>query len=128
MTYLDTYAVVCLYAGNMGVLSSAAKAAIQDDDDLLISPMVLLELHYLRERKRVLRDSWRDVALALEMDWGVRVCHHPFASIAAAAADRVTWIADPFDRLIVAHAMANGDRPLVTPDRLIRARYRPSIW
>ena len=110
MTYLDTYTAVCLYAGNIGALSSAAKAAIEDDDDLLISPMVLLELHYLRERKRVVRDSWRDITMALEVDWGVHVCQHPFAPIAATAADRVTWTADPFDRLIVAHAMANGDR------------------
>lgn len=128
MTYLDTYTAVCLYAGNVEVLSPAAKAAIEDDDDLLISPIALLEIHFLRERKGILRDSWRDIAIALEMDWGVRVCHHPFASIAAAAADRVTWTADPFDRLIVAHAMANGDRPLVTPDRVIRARYHSSVW
>jgi PIN domain nuclease of toxin-antitoxin system len=128
LTYLDTYSVVRLYAGDIGALSLAAKAAIEHDDDLLISPMVLLELHSLRERKRVVRDSWRDIAVALEVDWGVRVCHHPFASIAATAADRVTWTADPFDRLIVAHAMANGDRPLVTPDRLIRARYHASVW
>ena len=128
MTYLDTYTAVCLYTGNIAVLSPRAKTAIDADDDLLISPMVTLELQYLRERKRALRDAWRDVVVALEIEWGVHVCQYSFAVVAATAADKIRWTGDPFDRIIVAQAMANGGSPLVTSDREIRKHYSPAVW
>jgi PIN domain nuclease of toxin-antitoxin system len=128
LIYVDTYTAICLYAGNIGALPPNAKKAIDGDEDLRISPMVVLELEYLRDRKRVLRDAWRDVVSALEIEWGVRICDYPFPVIAATAADKVPWTGDPFDRIIVAHAMANGSSPLVTPDRAIRRHYPPAIW
>jgi PIN domain nuclease of toxin-antitoxin system len=128
LTYLDTYTAVCLYTGNIAVLSPRAKTAIDADDDLLISPMVTLELQHLRERKRALRDAWRDVVVALEIEWGVHVCQYSFAVVAATAADKIRWTGDPFDRIIVAHAMANGGSPLVTSDREIRKHYSPAVW
>jgi len=35
---------------------------------------------------------------------------------------------DPFDRLIVAQAMANHGAYLITRDRLIRHHYRGAVW
>jgi PIN domain nuclease of toxin-antitoxin system len=128
LTYLDTYTAVCLYAGNVEALSSKATTAIDSDEDLLVSPLVILELQYLKERKRVLRDAWRDIVLALEIEWGVHVCQYNFAAVAATAADSVHWTGDPFDRIIVAQAMTNGKSPLVTPDRTIRSHYSAAIW
>ena len=128
MTYLDTHTAVYLYAGKIGALSPNATEAIDGDDDLLISPMVLLELEYLRERKRILRNTWREILVALEIEWGVRVCHYPFPVIAEAAAEHCRWTGDPFDRIIVANAIANNNSPLVTQDRSIRKHYRSAIW
>jgi PIN domain nuclease of toxin-antitoxin system len=38
-----------------------------------------------------------------------------------------SWTRDPFDRLIVANALAN-DAPLITKDEEIRRNYSRSIW
>ena len=37
------------------------------------------------------------------------------------------WVRDPFDRLIVAQAIAN-EAPLVTKDEKIRRHYRRAVW
>ena len=44
--YLDTHVVVWLYAGETSKLSQAAEELI-NTNDLLISPIVLLEMNYL---------------------------------------------------------------------------------
>ncbi|MDP2432311.1 MAG: hypothetical protein Q8O33_09780 [Pseudomonadota bacterium] len=43
------------------------------------------------------------------------------------AAERIDWTRDPFDRLIVAQAMA-ADAALVTADHLIRDRFPGAVW
>ena len=50
--YLDTHVAVWLHAGDVGRLSAEAKRRIEAND-LLVSPIVLLELQYLYERKRI---------------------------------------------------------------------------
>ncbi len=50
--YLDTHVAIWLYDGLAEKLSPSAKKQI-DGNDLLISPMVLLEFQYLYDRKRV---------------------------------------------------------------------------
>jgi PIN domain nuclease of toxin-antitoxin system len=37
------------------------------------------------------------------------------------------WTRDPFDRLIVANAMADG-APLITADETILANFRDAVW
>jgi hypothetical protein len=39
-----------------------------------------------------------------------------------------TWTRDPFDRLIVSHAKANGRAGRITRDELIAAHYPNTIW
>ena len=51
MTYSDTHVVVWLYGGDVERLSKAAQDQMQDED-LLVSPAVLLELEYLHEIER----------------------------------------------------------------------------
>ena len=63
-----------------------------------------------------------------ESDWGVHVRQYSFAVVAAMPADKIRWTGDPFDRVMVAHAMANGGSPLVTSDREIRKHYSPAVW
>jgi len=52
--YLDTQVMVWLCEGLIERLSPAAKMAIEESE-LVISPMVLLELEYLSEIKRIVK-------------------------------------------------------------------------
>ena len=106
-------------------LSQRAMDAI-NAHDLLVSPMVTVELAYLRELGKVIR-SPRDILRQLQVQIGVRTCGHPFPEIADVAADE-TWSRDPFDRMIVAHAKANGYAPLITSDEKIRRNYPRAVW
>lgn len=58
--------------------------------------------------------------------WDVQASADPLHDVADAAVD-LTWIRDPFDRLIVANAMLH-DAPLVTRDRRIHAQYPKAFW
>ncbi|MSU25039.1 MAG: hypothetical protein EXS32_14625 [Opitutus sp.] len=49
MIYLDTHVVVWLSAGEVARLGARARVAIETQE-LRVSPMVLLELQYLRSR------------------------------------------------------------------------------
>lgn len=125
IAYLDTHIAAWLYAGLTERLSLAAKRKIEECD-LLISPMVLLELQYLFDRKRV---SVEPVPLCtyLRVTFGVEICSYPFPAVALAALSN-SWTTDPFDRLIVAHAIASGNSVLITADTHIRKHYAASVW
>ncbi|MCW5891362.1 MAG: PIN domain-containing protein [bacterium] len=101
-----------------------ARAAIERNE-LLVSPMVLLELQYLYEVKRTTQPA-RAVLGALREEIGIRVCDAPWANVVALATG-LAWTRDPFDRLIVAHAMLR-EAALVTKDRQIHTRYKRAIW
>ena len=124
MTYLDTHVVIWLYAGQVAKLSATARGQI-DQDDLLISPTVLLKLQYLKEIGR-LKTSSSKILSALEKDIGLRACDLAFSEVVEAALD-LRWVRDPFDRLIVGQAKAN-DAPLVTKDEKVLANYKRAIW
>jgi PIN domain nuclease of toxin-antitoxin system len=100
------------------------RRAIESDDDLLISPMVVLELEMLHEIRR-LRHSAGEIAADLSAFAGVRVCNYPFALIVDFAL-RETWTRDPFDRIIVAHARSRN-APLITSDEAIRRHYTLAV-
>ena len=123
--YLDTNVLVWLAGGDTRRLSERAKREIETAD-LLISPIVLLELEYLYEIGR-LRIRSRDVLLKMESELGLRVCDFPFGRIASVALDE-KWTRDPFDRLIVSNAKANGFSTLVSADEEISRNYPKTIW
>jgi PIN domain nuclease of toxin-antitoxin system len=123
--YLDTHIVVYLHDGLIHKFTQAAKREIEASD-LLISPLVLLELEYLHKRKKI-GIKPRDIYHAIHVDFGVRMCGLPFAKVVDAALD-LDWTSDPFDRMIVAQAQANRDSPLITKDELIREKYPRSVW
>ena len=125
VAYLDTHVAVFLHAGAVDELSNDAKRRIEASD-LLISPMVFLELEYLREREAIAADV-PTILADLSSDFGVSLCQLPLASVAKQAMD-LNWVRDPFDRLIVANARANGNAPLITKDRLIRRHYARAVW
>ncbi len=124
--YLDTHVAVRLAHGELSAISQAAIDTIARMD-LLISPMVLLELEYLFEIKRETRLSAEDIERKLEYELGVQVCSLSFTSIARKAA-REKWTRDPFDRIIVAHARTNALSALISADRLILQNYPRAVW
>ena len=96
-----------------------------DRSELLISPMVRLELSLLAETGR-LRDPAIAVIGALARDLNLKVEESAWAR-AAEIADHLSWTRDPFDRLIAAHAISFG-APLCTRDSTIREHYREAFW
>jgi PIN domain nuclease of toxin-antitoxin system len=94
--------------------------------DLLISPMVYLEFDYLFQRKRIAFQA-REMLAVLNTSFGVTICGLPFATVADAALN-VTWTNDPFDRLIVAAAIAGRQAGLLTRDRKIHENYAGAMW
>lgn len=124
MIYLDTHVVVWLYAGEVARLSPRARAGIESRE-LRISPMVLLELQYLRETGRITARPEK-IRTALALDLGLHVCALPLAD-AVTAALPFDWTRDPFDRLICGHAAARG-APLVTKDATIRENFPKAVW
>ena len=123
--YLDTQVMVWLCQRQLEKLPAKAIAAIEESE-LLISPMVLLELEYLFEIKRIVLPP-QALLNQLETQIGLRLCDHPFPTIVQTALFE-TWTRDPFDRVIVAHARSNGYAPLVTSDQKIREHYPRTIW
>ncbi|HET9791249.1 MAG TPA: PIN domain-containing protein, partial [Candidatus Angelobacter sp.] len=116
---------VWLAQGDLRRISSKTQELLERAD-LLISPMVLVELEYLHEVQRILLSS-REVLLKIEHELEVRVCDLPFSRVANMVIDE-KWTRDPFDRTIVAHAKANGLAALITADEEIRKHYQKAIW
>lgn len=125
IAYLDTNIVVWLTRGNLHRFSKSVTRVLEQAD-LLISPMVLIELEYLYEVNRI-KLSARDMQLKIEHEIGVRVCDLPFPLIASVVLEE-KWTRDPFDRTIVAQAKANGLAPLVSADQEIGRHYPRTLW
>jgi len=124
LIHLDTHVVCWLFEGRIELLSPAAAQAI-DRGALEISPMVALELQYLREIGRIRHGPGR-ILTALRRDLGLSVSELAFEAVVARART-LAWTRDPFDRLISAHAAAARAR-LVTRDDVIRRRFRAALW
>ena len=120
MIYLDTHTLIWLVVGELGRLSQQAQALLKKED-LLISPMVKLELEFLHEIKRIKFGSERFLEVA-HKEAGVTVCSSAFEEVIAAACAE-HWTRDPFDRIIVAQARVNRAR-LLSLDRGIQSNYQ----
>ena len=103
--YLDTDVAVWLAERKLKCISARVVEQIEALS-LLISPIVLVEIELRHEIARS-KLSTSEIARMLLENHGVQVCDLPFATIAVAALDE-KWTRDPFDRLIVANAKANG--------------------
>ena len=125
IAYLDTHVVLWLAAGKVNRLSSKARGLL-DRAELLLSAMAFLELEYLHELGRT-KFPARDLLKKVDHETNLRLCDLPFSTIAAAALDE-KWTRDPFDRLIVANAKANGFAWLISADEQMRKHYPRSVW
>jgi PIN domain nuclease of toxin-antitoxin system len=123
--YLDTQVMVWLCEGLIDRLSPSAAVAIEESE-LVISPMVLLELEYLSEIKRIVKSPLA-ILNQLQTQIGLKISDHSFEAIIHTSLFE-TWTRDPFDRVIVAHARTDGHAPLVTSDSKIRENYRKAVW
>jgi PIN domain nuclease of toxin-antitoxin system len=123
--YLDTSVAVWLAQGDLTRITPAALDSIRNCT-LLLSPMVALELAYLHEINRINLNS-QDVLLKLRAELGVEMCDSSFPALITIAVNE-KWTRDPFDRVIVSHAKANGLSPLISSDEAIRKNYIKTVW
>lgn len=124
LIFLDTHVVLWLYAGLTERLSANAVEAIESDSPA-VSPVVILELAFLKEVERVTVEPGM-VLGDLSTRIGLMV-HDLALSAAVSKALDLDWTRDPFDRLIVGHTAAAGAR-LVTKDEIIRNRFPHAVW
>ena len=85
LIYLDTHAVVWLYAKELTRFTRVGLDSLEANE-LLISPMVLLELEYLHETSRIQIRS-RTICDSLEQTLGLHVCEGSFAPVVRLASN-----------------------------------------
>lgn len=124
LIYLDTHVAAWLYAGRVDLFSARALRRI-NEEELIISPAVVLELEHLHEIGR-LGAGGNTITQGLSAQLGLAVCDQPFAAVVEAALGQ-DWTRDPFDRLIVGQASLTSGA-LLTKDRRIRSHYRSAAW
>ena len=124
LIHLDTHIVCWLYEARLDLLSDIARAAIERGR-LLVSPIVDLELQYLREIGRISKGPGA-ILSALAAEIGLAVDQPPLTAIVGPARE-LSWTRDPFDRLIVANTLHTGAR-LVTKDILVRKHCKAALW
>jgi PIN domain nuclease of toxin-antitoxin system len=121
---LDTHVVVWLYAGDVVRISPTGLRLLQSQTPT-ISPIVQLELTYLHEIGR-LTVGGADIVGDLTSRIGLQLSTQPMLSVVQAAAS-LTWTRHPFDRMIVADAIASNTT-LLTKDETIRSNTTIAAW
>jgi PIN domain nuclease of toxin-antitoxin system len=122
--FLDTHAAIFLWEGRSEVFGSASRELIEEAA-LLISPMVRLELGFLKEVGKIKVEP--DLILgSLASDLGVVTTDDALDALVPMAMP-LSWTRDPFDRLLVATALLHG-APLVTRDTRIRENFPGAVW
>lgn len=94
--------------------------------ELCLSPLVLVEIEILIEIGRVKLPN-ADLLLAdLQDRLDLSLSDASMAAISKSACG-FAWTRDPFDRLIVANAMADGAQ-LITADQMILRHFDRAVW
>lgn len=124
MIHLDTQIAVWLFANKPRQLSREATRTIERSQ-LFLSPFVLVELEILVECGRLDIDV-DSLVRGLGADFNVRLSSASTEAIMRRART-FAWTRDPFDRLIVANAMADDAR-LVTADKHIQQNFKNAVW
>jgi PIN domain nuclease of toxin-antitoxin system len=124
LIYLDTHVAVWLYEGRLERFPAKVITAFEKNE-LLISPMAVLELQYLFETERITVPA-KKIIHELSASIGLTECRQPFGLVVSHAL-AIAWTRDPFDRLITAQAMA-GNAVLISKDLAIRRHYKNAQW
>jgi PIN domain nuclease of toxin-antitoxin system len=122
--FLDTHIVIWLYEKRINLLSEKAKKYIEEND-LLISPIVNMEIEYLFEIEKI-KDNSETILGYLEKNIGLRVQNSDFKEIIKISLNE-KWTRDPFDRIIVAHAKYM-DLTLISKDEKITKNYFRTVY
>jgi len=125
MIYLDTHVVLWLFFRKGDGLSEHARYIIEYEPEILISPIVLLELDYLHEIGRTTLPS-EPVFKYLNQQIDLQICRKSFYDVIRSAS-HLTWTRDPFDRIITAQSAIAQNR-LITKDQTIRTHYKHAVW
>jgi len=124
IVHLDTNVVIKIASKEHHLLPPPVIKRI-NNFSLMISPVVILELQYLFEIKKIEGSALKTVETLCSLI-GLDICQDPFESVIRESL-RLSWTRDPFDRLIVAQAsMLNV--PLLTSDREILRHYSHAVW
>jgi PIN domain nuclease of toxin-antitoxin system len=124
MIHLDTHVVAWLFEARTELFPPIVSGLLEENE-LVVSPMVELELEYLHEIGRAeVRSHFVIGDLAGRI--GLARSKAPFASIVDRARE-LSWTRDPFDRIIVATALVD-DAPLLTRDQTILANFPGARW
>jgi PIN domain nuclease of toxin-antitoxin system len=121
--HLDAHVAVWAYASRSRLSSSARRLVARGSCQ--VSPIVLLEIEMLFELRRVAADATA-ILTRLSEQIDLTVCDTPLVRVVETAR-AFAWTRDPFDRLIVANAMADGAR-LLTADETILANFKDAVW
>jgi PIN domain nuclease of toxin-antitoxin system len=124
LIHLDTHVVIWIVSKLTSRLSPSARRLIERET-LQISPMVAMELETLFEAGKI-RSEPDHFLHVLERQHGLSRSDARFETVIEAART-FAWTRDPFDRLIVANAMADDAR-LITADKTILANFRNATW
>jgi len=122
--YLDTHVVVWLFSKELNQLSPKAIELIESSN-LAISPMVILELEFLYEIKRIAYQA-NEIISSLAQSIHLKVSDKAFNEIVGESLMQ-KWTRDPFDRLIVSHAKSD-DALLLSRDSKILEHYSKAVW
>ena len=125
MIYLDTHVVLWFYLRRGEGLSERARRLIEYESEILISPIVLLEVDYLHEIGRTTLGS-APVFKYLHQQIGLQTCKKSFIDVVQIAS-QLSWTRDPFDRIITAQAAIKRHH-LITKDRMILEHYEHAVW
>ncbi|MEA3455205.1 MAG: PIN domain-containing protein [Campylobacterota bacterium] len=125
VVYLDTHVVVWLFSKELEKISKKAIDLIEENQ-LLISPMIVLELEFLYEIGR-LTYNHHEIITSLSDTIDLKICDLSFALVAKEST-KLHWTRDPFDRLIVANASCADRSILLSRDRKIHDNYDRAVW
>ena len=122
--FLDTHAAVFLWEGRAEAFGSKSQDLLERSA-LFVSPLVRLELQFLREVGKLKVDA-DQILGSLASDARVVATEDPLDALVPLAMP-LTWTRDPFDRLLVATALLH-QAPLVTRDARIHENFAGAVW
>ena len=123
MIYLDTHTVVWLYDDYRKISQKALK--LIEDNELIISDIVKLELHYLFEIQRINTPA-SALLEYLNKTVGLKINSLNFGLVIEKSLN-INWTRDVFDRIIVASAIVDNTI-LISKDTEILKHYNKAVW